>query len=124
MILGVGTDIMEVNRIAKAHRRWGDRFSEKILSPFEMERMHKRKDSLGFLARRFCAKEAVSKALGTGMKSGVSFTQIEIRHDKQGAPQVKLSGRALDVFHTRKATDLKLSISDEKSYALAFAVLY
>lgn len=123
MIKGIGTDILEIERIAKVYSRWGGRFGKKILTPFELERMEKNISQERFIARRFCAKEAVSKALGTGMKSGVSFPQIEIRHDKRGAPLVKLSGRAQDIFIEKQATDIKLSISDEKDYALAFAVM-
>jgi len=124
MIIGIGTDILETVRIVKAQQRWGRRFRNKILTPYEIEQMERNADPIRFLARRFCAKEAVSKALGTGMKSGVSFPQIEVRHDIRGAPLVVLGDRALEIYEEKAAKGLQLSISDEKTFTLAFAVLY
>ena len=123
MVLGVGTDILDISRIEGVYQRRGRRFCEKILTPYELERMDRQKNPIRFLAKRFCAKEAVSKALGTGMKSGVSFLQIEIRRNNKGVPDVRLSQEALEVFKRSKASKLSLSISDEKDYAVAFAIL-
>lgn len=123
MILGIGTDILEIKRIRLAHKKWGERISRKILTEFEQTRLAKSSDKERFLARRFCAKEAISKALGTGMKSGVSFPQIEIRHDVRGAPIVKLSGEAHKCYTAKGASKISVSISDEREYSVAFAVL-
>lgn len=123
MILGIGTDIVEINRITVAHKRWGERIVRKILTEFEQTRLASNTNKERFLARRFCAKEAVSKALGTGMKSGVSFPQIEIRHDSRGAPLVKLTGDAQKLYAEKNAKNINVSISDEKDYVVAFAIL-
>lgn len=123
MIVGIGTDILEIRRIQKAYDRWGKRFCRKILSEFEQTRMKSSVNEARYLAKRFCAKEALSKALGTGMKFGVSFPQIEIRHTKKGAPIVIFLGNALKISTSKEVTSVNLSISDENEYVVAFAIL-
>lgn len=123
MIVGIGTDILEIGRIENAYSRWGNRFCRKILCETELSELKTHANPARFLAKRFCAKEALSKALGTGMMFGVSFPQIEIRHDSKGAPIVSFSGAAQNWYAKKDATHINLSISDESQYVVAFAVL-
>ena len=86
MIYGVGTDVVEVSRIAKALERFGDGFAKKILSPEEFLVFQKNNLKENFLAKRFAAKEAFAKALGTGFRNDLNFKDIEIMNDKFGKP--------------------------------------
>ena len=122
MILGVGTDLVEIERIKKSLEKFPDRFAKKILAEDELSEFRRSKVSAAFLAKRFAAKEAVAKALGTGMRQGVHFTSIEVCHDQFGKPGVLLHGDA-----ERRAQELgvkrwHLSISDERQHALAFVI--
>lgn len=122
MIVGNGTDIVEVARIAGSLERFGVRFAKKILSPTELAQYESAKSGLNFLAKRFAAKEAVAKALGTGMRQGVHFTNIEIVRDKFGKPGVQLKSGALQRADALGIDRWHLSISDERHYALAFVI--
>ena len=122
-ILGVGTDIISVPRIEKSWQRYGAKFGEQILHPNEMLALSAQTNPVAFLAKRFAAKEAVSKALGTGLAMGVTAANIEITHNDNGAPLVVLHGGALERLQQLGAKQCQLSISDEKAYAVAFAVL-
>lgn len=122
MISGVGTDIVEIERIERSLERHGDKFAERILAPAEIELYQKTKNKINYLAKRFAAKEAVSKALGTGMRQGIDFVQLVISNDEIGKPQVTLEGKALAWSQQNKITKIHLSISDEKKHAIAFAI--
>lgn len=122
MIFGVGTDIVDIARIERSVERHGDKFAERILSPEEKEIYHKTKNKINYLAKRFAAKEAVSKALGTGMRHGIDFVQLVITNDELGKPQVVLEGKAQGWSEQNKITKIHLSISDEKQHAVAFAI--
>ena len=123
MVLSIGTDIVDVKRIEKAIKRHGERFGQKILSSDELTEWRRRKCSPAFLAKRFAAKEAVAKALGTGIGKGVTFQNIEISNDASGAPTATLNRSADQVMRNFGARKVLLSISDERNYAVAFAVL-
>lgn len=123
MILGIGTDIVSVDRIRAVCERRGDRFARRILHAGEWSGYRDAADPARLLARRFAAKEAVAKALGTGFRSGVGPSQIEVVHDARGAPGVRLHGAAADCVAARGRARLWLSISDERDYAMAYAVL-
>lgn len=119
MIVGVGTDIVDIQRLRGVILRHGERFGEKVLHGSELTAWREAKLSISFLAKRFAAKEAVAKALGTGMREGVRFQDIEIVRGELGKPEVRLHG----VASARAAgMSLHLSISDEKHYAVAFVV--
>ena len=94
MILGNGVDIVDTSRIKRSVERFGTRFARRILSSREMQRFETTPAAAAYLARQFAAKEAVSKALGTGMR-GVHFSEIEVLRQKSGAPYVELQGGAL-----------------------------
>lgn len=122
MIFGVGTDIVDIERIEGSVERHGDKFAERILAPAEIELYQKTKNKINYLAKRFAAKEAISKALGTGMRQGIDFVQLVISNDEIGKPQVTLEGKALAWSQQNKITKIHLSISDEKKHAVAFAI--
>ena len=123
MIFSIGTDIVNVRRIEQSVSRHGERFVNRILNPTEVVQWNQRKRDLSFLAKRFAAKEAISKALGTGIGRGVSFQNIVISNDSNGVPLVSVSKDALKALEATGASRVLLSISDEKEYAIAFAAL-
>ncbi|HMM44751.1 MAG TPA: holo-ACP synthase [Candidatus Macondimonas sp.] len=123
MILGIGTDIVAVSRIRAVCERHGERFARRILHAGEWLGYCDAADPARLLARRFAAKEAVAKALGTGFRNGVGPSQIEVVHDARGAPGVRLYGAAADCVAGRGQTRLWLTISDERDYAVAYAVM-
>jgi len=122
MIIGVGTDIVEVDRIRKAFSRRPEKFRRKILAAEEIEITPVSRE-IEYLAKRFAAKEAISKVLGTGMQFGVSFGDILILTDLEtGQPLVELKGDAKQQASLKGINRILVSISDEKDYAIAFAV--
>ncbi|MDZ7754299.1 MAG: holo-ACP synthase [Gammaproteobacteria bacterium] len=123
MIYGVGMDLVEVARITTAHDRWGLRFALRLLTDIELPewQCHPQPDRL--LARRFAAKEAASKALGTGMRDGVSFRSISVGHDHLGKPLLEFHGEALALLRRRGIVAAHLSITDERQFAAAVVVL-
>ena len=122
MIIGVGTDIVEVDRIRKAFSRRPEKFRRKILAAEEIEITPVSRE-IEYLAKRFAAKEAISKVLGTGMQFGVSFGDILILTDLEtGQPLVELKGDAKQQASLKGINRILISISDEKDYAMAFAV--
>ena len=122
MIVGVGTDLVERVRIEKSYKRYGNRFAVKILGSTELQDFSRVKFKAAFLAKRFAAKEAVAKALGTGMRDGVHFSGIEVTHDHRGQPGVYLSGGAAYRADELGIKQWHLSLSDERQHALAFAI--
>lgn len=122
MIFGVGTDIVDIERIERSVERHGEKFAERILAPEEMERYQQTKNKINYLAKRFASKEAVSKALGTGMRHGIDFVQLVITNDEIGKPKVNLEGKAREWAEQQGIITIHLSISDEKKHAIAFAI--
>ena len=122
-MIGIGTDILRVARVEEVVARQGDRFVSRILTPTEQEEFHASGQPHRLLAKRFAAKEAVAKALGTGIGRGVSWQDIQIEHNGDGAPLVRLSGGALATAQQRGAGRVELSLADETDYVVAFAVL-
>jgi holo-[acyl-carrier protein] synthase len=120
---GIGTDLLDQRRIAKLIGKTGERFSARILTPQELLLWSDKGHSVNFLAKRFAAKEAISKALGTGMAKGVGFQQMNIYSDSLGKPVVELSGAALIRAKALEGKQVLLSLSDEGEMILAFAVL-
>lgn len=119
MITGVGTDIIEIERIDQSIEKYGKKFLDRLFSPEEQSYCDKHKESARHYAGRFAAKEAVVKALGTGISEGTAWLDIEVLNDPQGKPMVLLSN-ALREKHGHPR--IHLSISHNKSYATAFAV--
>lgn len=122
-MIAIGTDILRIARIDAVVARLGDRFVARILTPIEQEEYRSSAQPQRLLAKRFAAKEAIAKALGTGIGRGVSWQDIIIGHDNYGAPVVTLSGGALDVATSRGGSRMQLSLADEAEYVVAFAVL-
>ena len=126
MIYGIGTDLVEIRRIAAAVERFGERFAERILGPQEQARYAARRGrsanrGLAFLATRFAAKEAVSKAIGLGMRSPMSWRAVEIVNAPSGKPQVIAHGALAEFLQARRLR-LTVSVTDEQAMAMAFVV--
>lgn len=122
MIRGVGVDIVEISRIAKVLDRWGDQFVRKILSEEELAIFGERVKNASFLSRQFAAKEAASKAMGTGMKNGVYYRDISVLRDLEGCPFIRFSEATGDIMKKRSFGQFHISISDEREYAIAYVV--
>jgi len=126
MIYGIGTDIVEIERIAAAHARFGERFIERVLGPQERERHRARtqrsaRRGLAFLATRFAAKEAISKALGLGMRMPMTWRAVEIVNAPSGAP-IAVAHGALATFLGERRLRLHVSVTDERELAMAYAI--
>lgn len=131
MIVGIGSDIANISRIEETIKKFGIRFVNKIFTKNEIKEMEKRKnisfrEYVSTAAKRFAAKEACSKALGTGFREGVFWKNIEIKHLASGKPTLKLSGGALK--HMEKLCDggnanIQVSLSDDYPWAQAFVVI-
>ena len=123
MIAGIGVDIVEYERIAHIHERYGEKFARRILDENEIEEYRQSTSKVRLLAKRFAAKEAASKALGTGFSNGVTLNMIGVRHDSLGRPLLELSLVAAEYAQRLGVTAGWLSISDEKNYSVAMVVL-
>jgi len=123
MIAGVGIDIVEHKRIARIHTRYGEKFARRILDELEMEEYRKVSSKVSLLAKRFAAKEAASKALGTGFSVGISLNMICIRHDSNGRPLLEFYAKASEYANSLGVVTKRLSISDEENYSTAMVVL-
>lgn len=122
-IVGLGTDIAEIERVEKALARSGEPFAKRILTEAEWSRFSEIKQQGRFLAKRFAAKEAASKALGTGIAAGVTFQDFEVTNDDFGKPLLSLSGQAQHIAQQQQVASIHLSISDERHYAVATVIL-
>lgn len=127
MIFGIGTDIIQIARVEAALARNGERFAEKILGPEEMEKYRRRKakvDARGirFLATRFAAKEAFSKAIGLGMRMPMTWRAMQTLNAPSGKPVAVTSG-ALQQFMEQNGLTAQVSITDEAEYAVAFVIV-
>ena len=118
-MLTVGVDIIEISRISATVDRWGDRFLGRIYTPEELDYCRGRPAQL---AARFAAKEAVMKALGTGVR-GVGWRDIEVVRQRGRAPMVRLHGRAAKLSERLVVTEIALSISHSREYAVASVVI-
>ena len=127
MIYGVGTDICDVRRIAATLARRGERFAEKVLGPHEIEVFRMRRAKLeargiSYLATRFSAKEAFSKAIGLGLRMPMTWRDCEIVKAASGKPQIRLHGALAEWFEVRQL-QAQVSVSDETDYAASFVVV-
>jgi len=118
MVIALGVDLIEVERIKRAIERWGDRFLQRIFTPREIEYCSRQRLPHVSYAGRYAAKEAILKVLGVGWRDGISWRDIEVLTDKQGRPYVSLDGRAEVYCRQRNIKDILLSISHTDSYAL------
>ena len=127
MIFGVGTDICDVRRIATTLARRGERFAEKVLGPHEIEIFRARRArvearGVSYLATRFSAKEAFSKAIGLGMRMPMTWRDCEVVKASSGKPQIRLHG-ALAAWFDARHLQVHVSVTDETDYAASFVVV-
>jgi holo-[acyl-carrier protein] synthase len=122
-VRGIGIDVCKVERIAESLRRFGERMEKRLFTQDELTYCRGFKDPLPHLAARFAAKEAASKALGTGIAGGVGWTQIEVVQPGGRVPLLRLSGVALERFTAMGATRSHLSISHDGGLGVACVVL-
>ncbi|MAZ79827.1 MAG: holo-ACP synthase [Gammaproteobacteria bacterium] len=120
-IFGIGVDIVDLDRIKKIYSKYGDKFAYKILNENEIKGFNSVKNKSSFLAKRFAAKEAIGKALGIGILNGFLLKNISIYHDELGKPMARLSSRKdFDLYLDK---EIHISISDEKKFAVANALI-
>ncbi len=122
MIFGVGTDIVAVTRLGKLYERHGERSLEKLLAPAERADFERAREPARFLAKRFAAKEAFGKALGTGVVSPATLPNIIVMHDALGKPAFDYAPELAQLLAERGLI-AHLSISDEQDFAIAFVVI-
>ena len=118
-VVGLGTDIAEIARVEKALARSGEAFAKRILAESEFIAFQKIKQQGRYLAKRFAAKEAASKALGTGIAMGVTFHDFVVSNDEHGKPILTLRNKALQIAQASKVNSIHITISDERHYAVA-----
>lgn len=123
MIFGIGTDIVEVGRIEASLSQFGQTFAKRILTIDELVGFESSLTKARFLAKRFAAKEAFSKAFGTGLRGIVTFHNISVTHDALGKPLLAFSAELLALLNEKNILHQHISISDEKNLAAAFVIL-
>ena len=123
MIRGIGVDIVAIARVRAALSLHGERFARHLLAQDEWDAYLSARDAGRFLAKRFAAKEAFAKALGTGLRAPVTLTAIAIMHDEAGRPQLRAVSPALAEWLAERRLTWQVSISDEADYAVAFVVV-
>jgi holo-[acyl-carrier protein] synthase len=123
MIYGIGTDIVAVTRMADMHIRYGTKLAEHLLAPEEWGDYARARDKDRFLAKRFAAKEALAKALGTGLRAPVGLAGMGLRHDGLGRPAFAFTPELQAWINARRITRVHVSLSDEQAYAVAFVVV-
>ena len=123
MIYGVGTDVVEIERIEKALARWGERFAERILCAPELNRFRNHKQPVSYLAKRFAAKEAFTKALGTGIKSPANWHGVWVANQPSGKPELQFSKELERLLSDRGISRAHVTLSDERGVAVATVIL-
>ena len=121
MILGIGTDIAEVARIAKSIEN--NSFKEKVFSKNEITYCEAKANKAESFAARFAAKEAFFKALGTGWRGGMAFNEVEVVNDELGKPTLNVSGKTAEIIKEKKIKTIHVSLSHTKEMAIAMVVL-
>ena len=123
MIYGIGVDLVKVSRMEHVLTRWGGRFVGRVFTEEEAETCYRRAFPPSSFALRFAAKEAFSKALGTGMRQGVRWRDIEVFHLPGGKPGLRVAGRSSAICRRENITGFHVSLSDEGDYGMAMVVL-
>jgi len=123
MVVGVGTDLIEIARIAQSVDRFGDRFLQRIYTAQEIAYCQRKKSSAESLAARFAAKEAAAKALGTGINHGIGWLDLEVVREPSGKPTLQLSGRAAQRARQLGVATINLSLTHSKDIAMAFVIM-
>jgi holo-[acyl-carrier protein] synthase len=123
MIVGLGTDMIEISRIERSIQQFGERFLQRVFTQDEiLYCQRKKKHAAESFAARFAAKEAGAKALGTGISRGVTWTEIEVRRQPSGKPTLHFTGRARELADQLGVTGLSLSLTHSRDLALAVVV--
>jgi holo-[acyl-carrier protein] synthase len=123
MIVGMGTDLTEIGRVARSVERFGERFLARVFTPDEIAYCSKKKNAAESFAARFAAKEAGAKALGTGISYGVSWQEFEVRRAASGKPSLVLHGRAAELAAGLGVTTISLSLTHTSAMAMAVVVM-
>lgn len=127
MILGVGTDLANIDRIAGVLERHGDRFRQRVFTEIEQKKAERLKDTAGTYAKRWAAKEACSKALGTGLRMGIAWKDMAVRNLQTGQPVMELSGWAAARLHEMTPEGheaiIHVTLTDDHPWAQAFVVI-
>jgi holo-[acyl-carrier protein] synthase len=122
MILGLGTDLIEIERIQQSLDRFGERFMHKVFTAGEIAYCQKKKHAAESFAARFAAKEAAAKALGTGISRGISWQEIEVKRRPGERPTLHLSGRAAERAETMGIFHFQLSLTHSRDVAMAVVI--
>ena len=123
MIYGIGTDIAATDRFQRFLDEGNNALLERLFTARERSGCRKRKDAASCLAARFAAKESFLKAMGTGLRNGISWQDIEVVNDELGKPELVLSGKANELFQSRGLGKTLLSMSHDGGHAVAFVIL-
>ena len=123
MIIGIGTDLCDIGRVQRALDRHGDRFARKILIESELVRFRRHRKPAAYLAKRFAAKEAFSKAIGTGIHFPVNWHNVSVENGRSGKPVLRFSAPLEILLSSRGVTAAHVSLTDEVGMACAFVVL-
>ncbi len=122
MIHGTGVDLIEISRIKNSIQKYSGKFEERVFTSKEIDYCRSKADPFKHFAARFAAKEAVLKSLGTGMAQGIAWKDMEILNRESGQPVLNLTGRGRHIFDALNLKDIHISITHDKSYALAQAI--
>ena len=122
-ILGLGTDIVEIERIAGVIERSGDRLARRVLSEAEWQQYQRHQQPVRFLAKRFAVKEAAAKAFGTGIRGGLAFNQFEVYNDELGKPGLRFFNHASEVAAKLGVRQVHVTLADERHYACATVII-
>ena len=126
MILGIGIDIIDIRRIKKIIIKYGDRFLKKCFLQTEIHKSENRRNTIQSYAKRYAAKEACAKALGTGLAKGVYWKDIEVSNNNLGKPILTLHNKAAKILNqiSSNNTRIEVSLSDEKNYAISNVIIF
>src|ERR1700712_2160671 len=122
MVIGLGTDLIEIERIERSLERFGEQFLARVFTPGEIAYCYARKTSAESFAARFAAKEAGAKALGTGISRGVGWKEFEVRRERGQRPELHLSGRAAEIAEGLGIRRLSLSLTHSREMSMAVVV--
>lgn len=123
MIIGTGIDIVNIERIGRLMTRWGDTFFNRVYTEKEISCCQKRPHPSECFAIRFAAKEAFLKAIGSGLRNGIQWTDIEVENDLMGKPLLSLHRKAKEVLKTHRIERTFLTLSHDRPYAVAYVLL-
>jgi len=122
-IVGLGADIVEIDRIEAVISRSGDRLAKRVLSANEWAQYQEHQQPVRFLAKRFAVKEAAAKAFGTGIRNGLAFNQFEVFNDELGKPKLRLWDEAERLAARMGVTSVHVTLADERHYACATVII-